>query len=345
MNNLNASSKSIQSSLSNTPVKSKDDFNKTSTTLNDEIHCNKNADQSNNMTPLKTTKSSFQSLYETDEKGCEQKNMTIESKLESGLYYTNNSNINHNNSEEKDTATKKNSTVVEGGFEPWNSDNNSDNSDNPKRYTYSKERMFTLQKSVSVGNTNPTTKTLFTTTYRTNSLSDMNVDIHRKISNERSKPKRLRKHSSLKEFKIQYSSNLQTVKQRDKIKTKCHQKEGKRVGLPAELFANDVSFTVKKSNRSENTPCNTPPARLKPPSANKADNINGSFYSISNSSPVSSYSNPYFQSDDVIYSSPLLPSSTSSLDMCRTAAKTESSVASNNTGNIKQGPGTSDFTD
>ena len=126
---------------------------------------------------------------------------------------------------------------------------------------------------------------------------------------------------------------MQSLKQRDKLKTKCHQKEGKRVGLPAELFANDVSFAMKNNNRNENTPCHTPPARLKPPSANRADNINGSFYSISNSSPVSSYSNPYFQSDDVIYSSPLPPSSTSSLDLGKVASKADHLVASNNNNN------------
>lgn len=348
MNNLNSSSKSIQSGLSNTPVKNENKFNNhktSSSTLEDEIHCNKNTDQSNNrahVSPVKTPKSSLQSLYETDEEHCKQKKEPVESKLESGLYHNNNNHNNTNhNEEEKDTAAKR--TSIEGGFEPWNND--ADDPDNPKRYIYSKDRMFTLKERDNESN-NSTEDTLSTTAYRTNSLSDMKIGIHRKISSERTKPKRLRKHSSLKEFKIQYSSNLHSLKQRDKLKTKCHQKEGKRVGLPAELFANDVSFAMKNNSRNEISSCHTSPTRLKPPSVNRADNINGSFYSLSNSSPVSSYSNPYFQSDDVIYSSPLLPSSASSLDLSKAATKADHLVANNNSAasnNINQRPNTSDF--
>ena len=330
MNNLNASPKSIQSGLSNTPVKNDSQFTNhktSSSTIEDEIHCNKNTEQSKSVTPalvspVRTPKSSLQSLFETNEEHFTHKKEPIESKLEAGLYNNNNNHDEKNhNIEEKGTK----SILTEGGFEPWNKD--SDNPDNPKRYTYSKDRMFTLKERDDESYTEDTT------THRTNSLSDMKIAIHRKISSERTKPKRLRKHSSLKEFKIQYSSNLQSLKQRDKLKTKCHQKEGKRVGLPAELFANDVSFAMKNNNRNENTSCHTSPARLKPPSTNRADNINGSFYSISNSSPVSSYSNPYFQSDDVIYSSPLLPSSTSSLDLSKAASKADHLVANNNNNN------------
>lgn len=346
MNKLSGSSKSIQSGLSNTHMENDNQFtnHKTLSSTLDEIHCNKNTDQSNKpmsalVSPVKIPKSSLQSLYETNEEYCEKKKEPLESKLESGLYNNNNNHgkTNHNK-EEKVTPAKRIS--VEGGFEPWNNDKT--DLDNPKRYTYSKDRMFTLKER---NNENTKSKdTISTTTYRTNSLSDMKIGIHRKISSERTKPKRLRKHSSLKEFKIQYSNNLQSLKQRDKMKTKCHQKEGKRVGLPAELFANDVSFSMKNNNRNQNISYYTPPARIKSPSANRVENINGSFYSISNSSPVSSYSNPFFQSDDVIYSSPLIPASTSPLDLNEATVKANHLVAKNNiTASKNQRPNTNDF--
>ena len=392
MNNLNASCKSIQSiqsGLSNTYTKNE---NELSLPPSDEIHCNKNTDhppQTNSLapalSPARTEKSSLQSLYEDDEECSEQKER--EPDLESGLYNNNNKNnqniseknnnleIQNNNSSNANNAANSNTNKAfqnEGGFEPWNTDKN--NPDNPKRYTYTKDRIFTLNENGINENTNicnnkdknnnknsnNSTQTEHLSALRTNSLSDMKIGIHRKISSERSKPKRLlRKHSSLKEFKVEYSSNLQLAKRADKAKnfsnhSNHHQKEGKRVGLPAELFANDVSFTVKShhNNTRDNTPIHTPPTRLKPPKASghnsngggSPSDINGSFYSISSASPVSSYSNPYFQSDDVIYSSPLLPSTSAcSLDLSRVTKGSDKS-STKPSPRLKRNNTTSDFT-
>ncbi|XP_066933336.1 potassium channel subfamily K member 13-like [Clytia hemisphaerica] len=285
-NNINSSMKSIRSGLSNT-FKNENEINLPDThTVDDEIHINKNTDQKilqNLQSPVSSTptqKTSLQSLIETDENSLNDENHEKiemkEERLEAGLYHE-----NKNESSENGVCA----------FEAEPLDLNK-NSTNAKRYTYTKDRLFTLKENnCSQENT-----------VRTNSLSDMKLGIHRKISNERTKPKRLRKHSSLKDFKIQYSSNLQSVK-RDKKKT---QAEGKRVGLPAELFANDVSFVTKNQQ-------NTSSPKLKPP---KSD-INGSFYSIPIASPIPSYTNPYFQSDDLIFSSPLIPSTASSLDLSK----------------------------
>lgn len=133
---------------------------------------------------------------------------------------------------------------------------------------------------------------------RANSLSEIKSDIHRKISRDRTKPitKMLKHTSSLKDLKIHYSSNLQTRRKDRKKECNSHAADSKRVGLPAELFANDVSFTVKKS--------------LQLDCLATGNSSTTSFYSIPMTSPVASYTNPYFQHDDGS-----LPTVSSSLEL------------------------------
>lgn len=116
---------------------------------------------------------------------------------------------------------------------------------------------------------------------KSHSTTNLKSGIHRKISRERTihKNKILKHSSSLKDLQIHYSSNLHT-RQKEK-RNSCQSNEPKRVGLPAELFANDVSFRVRSDACQE---------------ALAADK--NSFYSIQMNSPIGAYSNPYFQSDE-----------------------------------------------
>jgi len=277
--------KSIPSGLLNTL----NEQNKMDNNIANDIQTNKNIDpdiqspNSNNsnikspvaLSPAKNFENSLQSLIEAEEKGEAGDNAEEEIELQE-----------QNNKNE-------NSHDVELG--QYNSALESENETSSKTYSYVKDRLFTLkEKNVSSDTDLPSAQE------RASSLRDMKIGIHRKISKDRTKSNILRKHSSLKDLKIQYSNNLQTMQREKKCKN-----DGKRVGLPAELFANDVSFVTKCS--SSNSPKETKQLPIKP-KVMKSD-INGSFYSIPIASPVRSYANPYFQSDDVMYSSLDLPAS------------------------------------